>query len=204
MPAKITPRKTTYLACPSVSLARGRGPSECCVDPATHRHIGSPARRAPPPPSGSYKGRYAQRDENMRGSSSEDDDSESKDPAPKIWDKIRRASGLSVTNSRGRNVSSSTTASVAASISLPFSPADGKAAQRRQRAGKRPLLMLQRQRVAAMGSRTSLTDRTNMTVLAEDAGSIVPEHKRRESKGSLKHQELSGRGPGRWGLGWGW
>lgn len=170
---KITPRKTTYLACPSSSRGRDRIPEEPVPRPAIARHVLSPTRPAPPPPPpGVPRSHHQGQDENMRRHNAENgDDDGLQDPASRLWARIRRASGLSI-KQRRRNTSTSTTASVAASVSLPFSTAciaDNRALRRRKACiNEGSSLLMQRQHLAAMGSTTSLTDRTNLNTM-EDA-----------------------------------
>lgn len=152
-------------------------------------HMVSPSRPAPPPPTPSFR-RQPARDENRPSSRNEARDNErASDPATKIWARIRRASGLSLAHPR-RNTSSSTTASVTASVSAPFSSAcgtDGRALRR-----KKPGLTgcggptVERQRLAATGSKQSLTDRTNQSMV-EDCND------RRSPRGSGKGRRTSGR-----------
>lgn len=203
VPQKVTPRKTTYLACPSNSRGRGRGAGERASEPAMVMQMVSPTRPAPPPPTSSYPHPQQHvRDENRRGQEDvEDDDEESQDPASRIWAKIRRASGLSI-HARRRNPSTSTTASVAASVSLPFSSACSADSRvlRRKKAGidRGNALWMERQRLAAMGSKTSLTDRTNLTAIED----TLTDSKRRSPKGSGSGKGR--RGSGRWGGFGGW
>lgn len=193
-PPKITPRKTTYRACPSNSRGRGRGPGERSAEPSTPIHMASPTRPAPPPPRqmSSHRRRHA-RDENLPSDEAANDAyADSQDAASKIWAKIRRCSGLSM-NHNLRNVSSSTEASVAASVSLPLPPAcsGDSRALRRKKAGAPDCsaLIMQRQRLAAMGSRTSLVDRTNMSMVEDGLGA----GKRRSPKGSGRGRKGSGK-----------
>lgn len=159
----------------------------------------SPTRPAPPPPTrASFHRPQQARDENYRGAQNEHVDSgRVSDPASKIWAKIRRASGLSLSHHR-RNISASTTASVAASVSLPFSSAacgTDSRALRRKKPGivEGGSLFMQRQRLAAMGSKQSLTDRTNLGMAEES-------DKQRSPKASGKDRRSSGR----WGFGNWW
>lgn len=202
-PQIVTPRKTTYLACPSISRGRGRGARERASEPAMLTQMVSPTRPAPPPPISRMPHRQQPiRDENLRRQEdAEEDDEEYQDPASRIWAKIRRASGLSI-NPRRRNPSNSTTASVAASVSLPFSSAcsaDSRALRRRKGAvdGGNALRM-ERQRPAAMSSKTSLTDRTNLVVMEDSLASS----KGRSPKGGGSGKGR--RGSGRWGGFGGW
>ncbi|KAF3767590.1 hypothetical protein M406DRAFT_328662 [Cryphonectria parasitica EP155] len=181
VPQKITPRKTTYLAYPRISSrSRGRDAVERASKPVVGMHVASPTRPAPPPPI------------------QDDAEGPSLDAASKIWEKIRRCSGLSMAPHR-RKTSTSTISSVAASVSLPFS-VDSSAdswAIRRKRANVHGSnsLMIQRQRLAAMGSRTSLVDRTNLSMVEDGS---VPSTKRRSPKG-----DNSGGGrksSGKWGF----
>lgn len=195
-PQRITPRKTTYMSCSSNSR-RGRDRfGERFIEPL---HMISPTRPAPPPPTRASFHRPQQvRDENHRSAQGGNGDNErASDPASKIWAKIRRASGLSLSQYR-RNISASTTASVAASVNLPFSAAacgTDSRAMRRKKPGivEGGGLMMQRQRLAAMGSKQSLTDRTNLS-MTEESG------KRRSPKASGKDRRSSGR----WGFGNWW
>lgn len=199
-PQRITPRKTTYLSGPGNSTDRAsdfkRRGSEAI-------HIISPTRPAPQPPMPASARRHAQvLYENHKSARDEDDDDggSSSDPASKIWAKIRRCSGISTGRHR-RNISTSTTASVAASVNLPFSTTCG-ADSRGLRCKKAGIaeggLVMQRQRLAAMSSRHSLTDRTNLS-MADDEGA-VDASKQRSPQGSCKGR----RGSGRWGLGNWW
>lgn len=188
-PQRLTPRKTTYISCSSTSRGRGRLGGRF----AEPIHMISPTRPAPPPTRPSSRRPQQVWDENRRSTHDEDvGDERASDAASKIWAKIRRASGLSLAHHR-RDISTSTTASVAASVISPFSSAcatDGRAL-RRKKAGltDRGGLMMQRQRLDAMGSKQSLTDRTNLN-MAEDSGL------RRSSKSSSKGRRSSGR----WGF----
>lgn len=127
------------------------------------------------------------------------DNEGSQDAASKIWAKIRQFSGISATQRR-RNTSTSTTASVAASVSLPLPMGCGadSRALRRRKAGidEAGSLMMQRQRLAAMGSKASLIDRTNLGSMEE----VVTIGRRRSPRGSGKGRRASGR----WGGFGGW
>lgn len=200
VPHKITPRKTTYLACPSTSRGCGRGPRGRTPWPAMPMQMASPTRPAPPPPvSGAPRRRQQDQDENRRDKVVGDDGDGSQDAASKIWAKIRQFSGLSA-DQRRRNPSTCTTASVAASVSLPLPAACGADSRGlwRRKAGIDEVgsLLMQRQRLAAMGSKTSLTDRTNLGSVKDS----LTAGKRRTSRGSGKGR----RGSGRWGGFGGW
>lgn len=185
-PQRITPRKITYISCSSNSRGRGNGFAGRNSEPL---HMISPTRPAPPPPGPSRRPQHIC-DENHRTVRDEDGEAErTLDPASKIWDKIRRASGLSMNHHR-RNVSTSTSASVAASVTFPCSAAYGadSRALRRKKPGlvDGGGLLMQKQRLAAMGSKQSLTDRTNLSI-AEDTD------KRRSPKDNGKSRRASGR-----------
>lgn len=191
MPQRIIPRKTTYMSCRSSSRGRGRGRAfeERASEPL---YMISPTRPAPPPPVGPLRRPQQGRDKNHRSVGDEDGKDESAlDPASKIWAKIRRASGLSVSRHQ-RIPSMATTASVTASVNLPFSAACGTTSRalRRKKAGlgegDRPT---QRQRLADMDSQQSLVDRTNLN--APDDGV-----NRRSPKDSSKSRRASGK----WGF----
>lgn len=202
VPHKITPRKTTYLACSSISRDRGRDFRERDLGPASYMQMASPTRPPPPPPvTVAYQRQQQRRDENLRGyEGSCDEEERSSDPASKIWTKIRRCSGRNE-SPRHRNLSTSTTASVAASVSLPF-PANCVAtdsrALRRRKAGLDPggSLLRQKQRLAATGSTASLTDRTNLGLVKN----VPMAGQRRTSRENVKGR----RGSGRWGVFGGW
>lgn len=189
-PQRMTPRKTTYLSCPGSSRGRAHGFQERHNEPL---HMISSTRPAPRPsvPVSSRKQQQLQ-DENRRSSKDDvDDDSNSSDPASRIWAKIRRCSGMSLSHHR-RNISTSSATSVAASVNLPFSTtygADDKALRRKKAGISEGGLMVQRQRLAAMGSKQSLVDRTNLS----DSGVAVDHSKRRNTKGSVKGRRSSGR-----------
>lgn len=202
VPHKITPRKTTYLAGPSISRGRGQTFGERASGPAMSMQMASPTRPAPPPPiQGAPQRQQQRRDENLRSDEgSYEDDERLSDPASKIWAKIRRCSGRNGSQ-RHRNPSTSTTASVAASISLPFPAAcvaTDSRALRRRKAGldEGGSLLRQRQRLSAMGSTASLTDRTNLGPV----NNVPVAGKRRSSKESARGR----RGSGRWGGFGGW
>lgn len=190
-PQKLTPRKTTYLACPSHSRGRGRGPMP----------MFPPSRPAPPPPSPSPRRDYPRaHNENRRDDDEvvvEDDDSQ--DPASKIWAKIRRySSGFN--GPQGRNLSTSTANSMTASVSQPFSAncATDRGSVRRKKAAVDidNHHMTQRQRTVGISSKASLTDRTNLSLLDDKAFSSL----RRVPKASGKGR----RGSGRWSIGNWW
>lgn len=196
MRQRITPRKTTYMSCSTNARGRSRF-RDCCMEPSA---MIAPTRPAPPPPTRAsfYRPQHG-RDENARNTQDERCDNErASDPASRIWAKIRRASGLSLSHHR-RNTSASTTASVAASVSLPFSSVacgtDSRALRRKKPAIEGGSLLMQRQRLAAIGSKQSLSDRTNLSNLTEGS------EKRRSPKVSGKDRRCSG---GRWGFGNWW
>lgn len=199
-PQKLTPRKTTYLACPSHSKGRGRGLCERSMDLNQQTQMLAPSRPAPPPPSPT-PGREFQRahNENLREVDEDSDHDEIRDPASKIWAKIRRYSaGLG--SQRARNSSTSTATSVTASISLPFSAdcvTESRAIRRRKpMVDSSNAIMIPRQRLVGMSSKTSLSDRTNMTKFDDSAFNS----QRREPKPNGK----SRRNSGRWSIGNWW
>lgn len=198
-PQRITPSKTTYLSCPAKSSVRAHGFGE--RGSKLSRTISPTLPAQPPPMTTSRHIQQQVQDENCR--SAEDDDGhkgESSDPAFKIWAKVRRCSGISMSHYR-RNLSASTTASVAASVNLPLADTcgvDNRALRRKRPGDTEGGLMMQRRRLAATGSKQSLTDRTNLGT-ADDDGAIEP-GRRRSHKGSSKGR----RGSGRWGFGNWW
>lgn len=199
MPQKITPRKTTYLSCPSTSRGRARDFGERASGPLP---MVSPTRLAPQPPTAAHPHRQQRvRDENRRNVHDENSDDETfSDSASKIWAKIRRCSGISMSHHR-RDTSTSTIASVAASVNLPFSATcgtDGRALRRKKGDVTEGSLVIQRRRLAAMASQQNLTDRTNLSTA--DAVGALDASKRRSPKGSGKGR----RGSGRWGFGNWW
>lgn len=202
-PQKLTPRKTTYLACASTSRGLGQEPGDRVLGPTRPTQMMPPTRPAPPPPSSDkpHRHRNVLQDENLRGYDDAvvDDDDDSQDPASKIWSKIRRYSA-GFSNHHRRNPSTSTAASVAASVSFPFSVTCGTEARapgrKKATSGESNALMMQRQRVVAMESKTSLTDRTNLAMFDD----TLVCGKRRSPKGSGKGR----RGSGRWGFGNWW
>lgn len=205
VPHRITPRKTTYLGCSGTTSGCLRTPALRTSGSTMSRQMASPTRPPPPPPGISLSldaSRWQQQrnDENIRERERFSDHNEgSQDVTSNIWAKIRHFSGLSATQ-RCRNPSASTTASVAASVSLPLPAACGTASRtlRRGRSSidKGGSLLMQRHRQAAMSSKTSLTDRTNCGRVEE----MLTSGTRRSSKGSGKGRK----GSGRWGGFAGW
>lgn len=198
-PQRMTPRKTTYLSFPGDPRGRARGLQQRIPEPLQEF---PPSRSPPPSPSiASLRVQQQIRDENRRSVQYDDsDDGDASDPASRIWAKIRRYSGASMSHRR-RNISTSTTASVAASVNLPFSTAydAGNRALRRQKHGvNEGGSIMQRQRLADMGSKQSLTDRTNISMA--DASDAMDPSKLRSHKGSGKSRRSSGR----WGFGNWW
>lgn len=199
-PQKLTPRKTTYLACPSQSRGRARGSGDRVMEPNIPRHILPPSRPAPPPPSPTPRRQYQRaHNENLKEVDEESKNDESRDQASKIWAKIRRYStGLS--SHQGRSSSSSTADSVTASITLPFTvgcTTDSRALRGRKTAvDSGNVHIAQRQRLVGMSPKTSLTDRTNLAML-DDA---VCSFQRRVPKNSGKGRQ----GSGRWSIGNWW
>lgn len=198
-PQRITPRKTTYLS--SVGSSRGhfRGLKTRGDD---RIQMKSPTRPAPPPPIPDFSHNQRQVQEKPRRAFEDDldEDGESSDPVSKIWAKIRRCSGVSMSQHR-RNISTSTAASVAATVNLPFSDtcgADNRALRRKKAGITENESMAQRKRQAAMCSKQSLTDRTNLSMV--DDGDTKDLSKRTSFKGSGKGRRSSGR----WGLGNWW
>lgn len=199
-PQKLTPRKTTFLACPSHSRGRGRGQCERSTEANRALQMLPPSRPAPPPPSPTPRREYHRtHDENLREGGGELNDEEPEDPASKIWAKIRRySSGFG--SHRRRSSSTSTANSVTASISLPFSAncaTDSRALRRKKTAVDRGSTQLMpRQRLVGMSSKTSLTDRTNLSMCDE----AMYNSQRRSSKTHGKGR----RGSGRWSIGNWW
>lgn len=196
---KLTPRKTTYLACPSHSRGRGRGPGQRVTESNRPMQILPPSRPAPPPPSPTPRREYQRtHNENLK----EVDEEESRDPASKIWAKIRRCSTSSGSyQSRERNPSTSTVTSVTASISLPFSPeyaTESRALRRKKTVvDSGNVHLMQRQRLVGISSNTGLTDRTNMSMFDD---TTFNSQRRPVPKASGK----SRRGSGRWSIGNWW
>lgn len=199
-PQKLTPRKTTYLACPSHSRGRGRGPCERMAEPNRPTQMLPPSRPAPAPPSPAPRREYQRaHNENHREGDEVLDDDDSQDPASKIWAKIRRySSGFS--SQHGRNLSTSTANSMTASISLPFSAncaTESRALRRRRTAVDNDNShMTQRQRTVGMSSKTSLTDRTNLSMFDDRAFNSLRRIPKTNGKGR--------RGSGRWSIGNWW
>lgn len=213
-PQKITPRKTTYLACPSASRARGRealgrapGPTPRSMRPA------APSRPAPAPPMPALFGSHRKPwNENLRARvaavDAADDGDRAQDTASKIWEKIRRGSGFGTLHghpSPQRDPSTSSMApSVSASVSLPLSAtcgSDGRALRRKKATdglginGSGTSPMRYKNSIPTMSSRTSLVDRTNLGVgITEDGVTLIG--KRRSSKASARERK----GSGRWGF----
>lgn len=197
-PQRVTPCKTTYLSCPGSSKGRSCDFHDRGNEPL---HMISPTRPAPPPPLPGFPRKQQRiRDENRRSVYEDNvNDYKSSDPASKIWAKLRRCSGISMSNNR-RNISASSTASVTASVNLPFSATcvPGRRALRRKKTGATEgILMMQKQLMAgSMGSTQSLTDRTNLS----DGDAVDPGKRRNTTKGSSKGRRSSGR----WGFGNWW
>lgn len=192
-PQRMTPRKTTYLSFPGDSRGRARNLQHQILEPL---HDLTP-NQSPPLSPGVASSRVQQqiRDENRRSVQYEDvDDGDASDPASRIWAKIRRYSGAGISLHR-RNISTSTTASVAASINLPFSAAYGVGNSRAFRRQKHGIneggSIMQRQLLAATGSKQSLTDRTNLSMA--DVSDAMDSSKLRSRKGSGKSRRSSGR-----------
>lgn len=198
-PQRMTPRKTTYLAFPGDPRGRARG-SQQRLPERLHEF---PLTGSPPPSPNVIPSRIRQQiqDENRKSVQYDDsDDGNDSDPASRIWAKIRRYSGVSMSHHR-RNMSTSTTASVAASVNLPFSvtcDAGNRALRRQPHAINEGGSITQRHRLAAMGSKQSLIDRTNLSTA--NASDAKDSSKLRSRNGSGKGRRSSGR----WGFGNWW
>lgn len=198
-PQRMTPRKTTYLALTGDPRGRGRD-SQQLIPERLHEY--PPLRSSPPSPDAiTSRMRQQIQDENRENVQYDgNNDGDFSDPASRIWAKIRRYSGVSVSHHR-RNVSTSTTASAAASVNLPFSvtcDAGNGALRRRKHRINEGGSITQSQRLAAVGSKQSLTDRTNLSMTG--VSDVIDSSKLRSRNGSGKGRRSSGK----WGFGNWW